>query len=123
MPDGNASPLSDLINMIQGLELSPNSATDVATLRTRLLNDLIALGLSGGLSSIAADTILSNITALPAIPIGNTLSDIIDALAGSDQGSILTRTAAGWTVLTPGTSGFILTSGGPAADLSWSAAP
>lgn len=51
-----------------------------------------------------------------------TASSILD-LIGSTQGDVLYRTNTGWTVLAPGTSGQVLTSGGPAANISWTNAP
>ena len=41
---------------------------------------------------------------------------------GSTRGSILYRGASGWAALTPGTSGYVLTSGGSGADPSYAAA-
>lgn len=49
-----------------------------------------------------------------------TLSDFIDAI-GSTRGSILYRGSSGWAVLTPGTSGHVLTSNGSGADPSYQA--
>ncbi len=34
-------------------------------------------------------------------------------------GDLLTRTAGGWVVLAPGTSGYLLSSNGAGSDLSW----
>jgi hypothetical protein len=50
-----------------------------------------------------------------------TAGTILDSL-GSTRGSVLYRGAAGWTVLTPGTSGQVLTTGGAGADPTWSTA-
>lgn len=46
---------------------------------------------------------------------------ILDGL-GTTRGDVLYRGAADWTVLAPGTAGFVLTTGGPAADPTWTAA-
>jgi hypothetical protein len=51
----------------------------------------------------------------------STLTGLIDAL-GSTQGDILYRNATVWTVLAPGTAGYVLQTGGPAANPSWVAA-
>ncbi len=48
-----------------------------------------------------------------------TLSSIIDAVMGSARGDILYRNATVWTVLAPGTAGFVLKTGGAGADPSW----
>jgi len=56
----------------------------------------------------------TNITSAP-------LSSVIDGALGNTQGDILYRGSSGWTVLAPGTSGYILKSGGAAANPSWEA--
>lgn len=71
------------------------------------------------LAPIATLNILSNITGTTAAPIPNTLTTIIDAAIGSTQGDILYRSATAWTVLPPGTSGNVLTSGGASSNPSW----
>lgn len=55
--------------------------------------------------------------------VSSTLTAIIDAALGSTQGNILYRNATVWTVLAPSTSGFVLTTGGAAANPAWAAAP
>jgi hypothetical protein len=52
-------------------------------------------------------------------PADVTLSAAIDAAIGSTQGDILYRGASAWSVLAPGTNGYVLTSGGAAANPSW----
>lgn len=47
-----------------------------------------------------------------------TVAAALDAL-GATQGDVLYRGASGWTVLTPGTSGQLLETGGASADPSW----
>lgn len=49
-----------------------------------------------------------------------TASEILDFL-GATRGSILYRGASGWTILTPGTSGYYLKSNGPGADPTYEA--
>jgi hypothetical protein len=46
-------------------------------------------------------------------------SAVIDTAFGSTRGSILYRGAAGWTILSPGTSGYALSSNGAGADPSY----
>lgn len=72
-----------------------------------------------GLGAFANNTIVSNISGGAAIPLGNTISAILDATVGNTRGSLITRQAAGWAILTPGAAGTKLTSGGAGADLSW----
>lgn len=47
-------------------------------------------------------------------------TSILDSI-GSTRGSILYKGASGWAILTPGTSGYVLTSAGAGADPSWAA--
>jgi hypothetical protein len=49
------------------------------------------------------------------------ITAIIDAQIGSTRGSVLFRGASGWTILTPGTSTYVLTSNGSGADPSYQA--
>jgi hypothetical protein len=49
------------------------------------------------------------------------IQTLLDSI-GSTRGSVLYRGAAGWAVLTPGTSGYALASNGPGADPSYQAA-
>jgi hypothetical protein len=73
------------------------------------------------LPAIASHTVLANTTGSSAAPAADTLTAIIDASIGSTQGDILYRGASAWSVLAAGTSGYVLTTGGAAANPSWSA--
>lgn len=72
-----------------------------------------------GLSTIFDARILSNISGSPAIPIGNTLTSIIDHDIAAVQGDILYRNSSAWVALPPGTSGQILSTGGAGANPAW----
>jgi hypothetical protein len=50
---------------------------------------------------------------------GAQISTALD-LIGATRGSVLYRGAAGWSILAPGTSGYVLTSAGAGADPAWS---
>jgi hypothetical protein len=63
--------------------------------------------------------IISNISGSTAVPTGNTLSNILDAIISSARGTLLYRTNSGWTGLAPGTLGQVLQTGGVGADPSW----
>ena len=87
-------------------------------------------GLAGGpitatgilsLAPIGTNTLLANTTGGTAVPAGVSLSVLLDAAIGSARGSILRRGASTWAVLTPGSAGTYLRSGGAGADLSWDA--
>lgn len=73
------------------------------------------------LATIADHTLLANISGGALAPSSTTLTALIDNAIGSTQGNILYRNSTVWTVLAPGTSGFFLTSGGAAANPSWTA--
>lgn len=88
-------------------------------------NDGVTLGQPGPilltpgvLQPIGSGTILSNITGATAPPAANSISSVFDFI-GSTRGSLLYRGVTGWSILTPGTSGQILTANGAGADPSW----
>lgn len=86
-----------------GITLTPNPITTVGTV---------------ALSSQANNTVLANISGAPAIPSAATPSAVLDTI-GATQGEVLYRDAGGWAVLGVGSSGDVLTSGGAAANPSW----
>lgn len=67
-------------------------------------------------------TIKSNIAGSTTAPSDNTITAVLDKQLGTTQGSVMYRNATVWTPLTPGTAGQFLSSGGPAANVSWAAA-
>jgi hypothetical protein len=78
---------------------------------------------AAGTSPIGAAMIPANLTAASAATLGHTLSDILDYIVSSSRGTLVYRGATGWTGLAPGTSGYLLSTGGPTADPSWVAGP
>jgi hypothetical protein len=73
-----------------------------------------------GLASVANLSILANVSGGSTFPTPNTISAILDATIGATQGDVIYRNAATWVALAPGSSGQFLTSGGAAANISWS---
>jgi hypothetical protein len=71
-----------------------------------------------GLDNINAGSVLSNISGFSAVPVGNTVTSILDLLA-STQGDILIRSGSSWVGLLPGSAGQVLTAHGPGINLSW----
>ena len=55
-----------------------------------------------------------------APPKPSSISALLDVAFGSTQGSVLYRGSSLWQVLTPGSAGQVLSSGGPSANVSWS---
>jgi hypothetical protein len=87
-------------------------------------------GLTGGpitssgslsLAAIADGRVLANTSGGSAVPVATTPSTVLDVI-GSTQGDILYRSATGWAVLAPGTSGQVLQTGGASANPSWTSA-
>lgn len=70
------------------------------------------------LPGIGNNTIIANNSGGTATPLALSASQVLDMIGGT-QGSVLYRGASTWTALTPGTSGQVLSSGGPAANPSW----
>jgi hypothetical protein len=71
------------------------------------------------LTPLANLALLANVTGSTAAPAGVSLSTLLDAVVGTERGSILRRGGTGWAVLSPGADGTFLRSGGPAADITW----
>jgi hypothetical protein len=105
--------------------LSVGSATTATTATN------IAAGAAGAIpfQTAAATTSMLTIGAAYSVVASNagataptyqTLSSLIDnAFAGSAQGTVLYRGASSWSALGPGVSGYVLQTGGAAADPSW----
>jgi len=79
--------------------------------------------ISGSLSlaqfpSISNQSILGNNSGGTSIPSALSASQVLDFI-GSTQGQVLYRNASAWVALSPGTSGQVLASGGPAANPAW----
>jgi hypothetical protein len=70
-------------------------------------------------SSVANNTIQSNVSGGSAVPSANTVTQVLDSTVSNTQGSVIYRNASTWTALAPGTSGQVLTTGGTGANPSW----
>lgn len=75
----------------------------------------------GVIAPIGSNEVYANLTGGSAVPLGNTLTAIFDAVLSATQGSVIFRNATDWVALGPGTSGDVLTTGGPGADAAWAA--
>lgn len=75
------------------------------------------------LAPIADSTVLGNTSGASAAPVPTALGLLFDHAFGATQGDILYRSATGWVVLAPGTSGQVLITGGTGANPSWVNAP
>lgn len=72
------------------------------------------------LPQISNNQVFGNISGGTATPTGVNVSALLDSAIGSIQGSVLYRSGSAWTVLTPGTSGQVLTTQGASANPQWS---
>ena len=89
-------------------------------------------GLTGGpitstgtisFAAIADARLLANVSGASAAPVAVSLTAMLDYSIGSTQGQILYRSGSAWSVLAPGVTGQVLTTGGAAANPSWANAP
>ena len=72
------------------------------------------------LASIATGDLLANLAGTPQPPVATTTSALLDALAGTTQGSIMYRNATTWVQLLPGASaGLALLTAGSGGNPSW----
>ena len=75
------------------------------------------------LAAIATLSVLANTSGSSAAPVATTTTLLLDSAFGTTQGAVLYRSASAWVILTPGTSGQFLATGGAAANPSWQNAP
>ena len=86
-------------------------------------------GISGGgdlttdrtfsLTAIANNTLLGNTSGSSASPSATTLTALMDATFGNQQGDVVYRAGSLWTTLTPGAAGQLLATGGTGANPYW----
>lgn len=84
---------------------------------------LCSAALGQGVGQLGAGQVWGNPTAAQAIAQPSTPTSIIDRAICTTQGAILTRQAAGWLCLPPGTSGLALLSAGAGADVAYNILP
>lgn len=80
--------------------------------------DLTGAATLAQLPSISNSSVLGNNSGGTAVPSALSASNVLDFI-GAVQGDVLYRSASGWSVLAPGTNGFVLTTGGASANPSW----
>lgn len=101
----------------------PGTGSQVATIANdavataKILNSNVIYAKIQNVS--ATSRVLGRKTAGAGVVEELTLSEILDFISSAAQGDILFRGAAAWQRLAAGTNGQVLTSGGAAADVSW----
>jgi len=75
----------------------------------------------GGVGTFTPGQVLGNGTGSTTVPVPTQLPPIIDQSIGLTRGSVLERGAAGWAIVTPGTSALPWVSNGPGADPAYQA--
>ena len=98
--------------------LNSGTVTSIATNNGITGGTIVGSG-TIGLAPIGTSQILANPTNASAVPVGTSLSSLLDAALSATQGSIIYRDASAWMALAPGTSGQVLQSGGSSANPSW----
>lgn len=83
------------------------------------INGVTVGPLGVALVSGSAGCFVANATGGSAVPTCGTLTAAIDQALGTIRGGLITRGASVWAILSPGTSGGPLVSGGAGADLSY----
>jgi hypothetical protein len=78
---------------------------------------------AGLLPSIASGDLIANTGTGSAVPIGVSLTSLIDLALGNTQGDIIFRSGTSWAVLAPGTSGNVLATQGTGANPHWISPP
>lgn len=88
------------------------------SLTVRLGSDVTGNLPNANLAAMADKRFKGNVSGSSATPSDLTITQVLDAV-GSTRGSVLYRGASGWAIVTPGTSGQVLTSNGSGADPSY----
>jgi trimeric autotransporter adhesin len=95
--------------------LSGDVTTSANSFVTTIANSAVT---NAKMANMANNTVKGNNSGGSAAPSDLTASNVLDMI-GTVQGDVLYRNASTWVVLAPGTSGQVLTTGGAAANPSW----
>lgn len=96
-----------------------NNTTADATQVMGNFNTLLNCANNQGIVSAGAAGQVGYYSAAGNAVSGISLSSLLDAAFGATQGAILYRGSGGWTLLPPGTNGYVLQTGGTSAAPSW----
>lgn len=112
------SDISGSVDPTQMPALTGDVTTSAGSVATTISPNVVT---NAKLATMATHTIKANLTGGTANPTDATLTSILDLIT-TTQGSVLYRGASTWTALPPGSSGQVFTSGGPAANPSYTTA-
>ena len=121
LPTPTATTLGGVFSLVQTTSNWINSITTAGqpVASQPSFSDIAGNIASSQLPTVGNNTILSNISGVSGPATGNQLSPIFDSALGNTQGDIFYRSSSAWIVLAPGTMGQVLTTGGSAANISW----
>lgn len=108
---------------ITGLVLGNGASIPTAYGGATCTNQFVRALNASGAATCNTVSLTADVTG--TLPVGNggtgatTITSMMDTAFSSTQGSVLYRNASAWVALGPGTSGQLLSSGGPAANPSW----
>lgn len=83
------------------------------------VSDAIDGAFSLALTAIPDGDVLANISGGSALPVGNTLTAVLDHVFGNTRGGIIYRSAGSWAFLSAGIAGFFLKTQSTAGDPVW----
>lgn len=141
VPQLSQPSFSDISGTASGSQLPPPAASTLGGIESYVgvahqwINSISTSGVPGStqpnfsdlsgnaslaqLPGIGNNTVIGNNSGGTSTPLALTASDVLDMI-GATQGDVLYRGATGWSILGPGTSGQVFTTGGAAANPSWS---
>jgi hypothetical protein len=121
LPNPSASTLGGVESLaaVASKWINTISTSGVPSATQPLFSDISGNATLAQLPSIGNGTLVSNISGGTTTPLANSLTSIIDTIIGATQGQVLYRSGTVWTALNPGTAGQVLTTGGAAANPSW----
>ena len=121
LPNPAASTLGGIesLSAVTSKWINQISTSGVPSATQPNFNDLLGAVTLAQFPTQGSSTVLGNNSGGTAIPSGLTTSQVLDFI-GTTQGDVLYRNGTIWTILAPGTNGQVFTSGGAAANPSWS---
>lgn len=118
LPTTSAVGCVQAINAVASNWIRSISTSGVPSLSQPNFTDIAGNATLAQLPSISNSSVLGNNSGGTAVPSTLSATNVLDFIA-TTQGDVLYRNGSIWTALPPGTNGQVLTSGGAAANVSW----